>query len=482
MNDSNDSDDATGIAAYLASLLEERLSVIESVYLQSPRNIQIILRRQLGRNLGKKEEGGHQPVCRIQGEQALLEALRLLPFADALFTLARIYDAGHIALCKDYGSAKKGKPHNVHFVRDPCIDVSRLTEGILQDQQKRHDEIRLVTGDGLPNVLEATWIPVATMNFDHLPTLESLSEILPGEVSPGKEYAGIGGGGGSDIISASLVGHLLRRNGKEMDLLVSTRTWRTGSQGKAGSKIGVKREVQHHGGPAMLAGNAIAGTYHITPETSTEGRDLETVPIQHHNNIYIVLDQGEEPDGIPEDEKADLPQQFRAVLSQCSKLDTVIVVDTGGDVFGGDFVGFSTPDQDVRVQRAVAQLRNTYPNLVTAVLAPGVDAPADAPEKAKLAGGKIYKLTAEERDLLLDILSGEYRMDGSDPDRFGKTNLCLQAALKGERGWTCLDLPTHVLDTWDNPWSCFAYVRECMCDLILMPLQDLLPLIDPGAV
>jgi hypothetical protein len=35
------------------------------------------------------------------------------------------------------------------------------------------------------------------------------------------------------------------------------------------------------------------------------------------------------------------------------------------------------------------------------------------------------------------------------------------------------------VNTWENPWSSFAYIRECMSDIILMPLKDLLPLIDP---
>ena len=223
----------------------------------------------------------------------------------------------------------------------------------------------------------------------------------------------------------------------------------------------------------------MGGTYRIKEETYSEGRDLETVPIHRHRDIFIVLDQGEETEEIPEEEKAELTVQFRAVLAQRHPLDTVIVVDTGGDVFGSNSPGFSTPGQDIRVQRAIARLSDVYPNLVTAVLAPGVDAPSDAPEKAEKAGGKVYKPKPEEQALLLALLTREYQMDGSNPSRFGKTSSCLQARLRGERGWTSLNLPKHVVDTWENPWSSFAYIRECVSDIILMPLRELLPLIDP---
>ncbi|EHY58036.1 hypothetical protein HRR83_005104 [Exophiala dermatitidis] len=478
-------DAAADAAAYLAPLLEKPPAAIESEYNKLHRNVQVVLRRQIGTQSQGGARSGRLPLCSVQGEGALLRSLKSTSLTDILFLLARIYDAGHIVICRNLGFAKRGWPHQAGLLQDPCMDVSLLTEEIVKNEYKRNEDIVLVSDDEHPNVLKATWTPICPMSFDHLPTIDSLSKLLPGERSPGRNYAGIGGGGGSDVISASLLGHLLRRNGKEMNLLVSTRTWRTGSQGKEGSRLGIKREVHQHGGPAVLDGKPVAGTYRITPATYTEGRDLETVPIRHHEHVFLVLDQGEEKEtqDIPQDERADLATQFRAVLSQCPDLDTVVVVDTGGDVFGGEkdgLAGFSTPDQDLRVQRAVAGLQHTYPNLVTTVFAPGVDAPADTPDKAKRAGGKVYRLAPEEQTLILDILAKDYGMDGSNPNRFGKTKLCLQAALKGQRGWTCLDLPAHVVDTWDNPWSCFTYIRECMSDVLFVPLLDLLPLIDPG--
>jgi len=365
------------------------------------------------------------------------------------------------------------------LLKQPILEIGGLIPGIIDGAHTVDDDINVSLSDARPGILCATWDVIPAMDFHQLPLLSSLSDLLPGEQSAAHEYAGIGGGGGSDVISASLLGHLLRKSGKEMNLLVSTRTWRTGSQGRAGSKMGVRREIHNHDGPALLHGKIVPGTYRVGKETFSEGRDLETVPFSHHEDIFVVLDQGEEISDFPEDEKAELCLQYEAILGARSRLDTVVIVDTGGDVFGGNSPGFTTPDQDVRAQRAAARLSHLYPNLVTAVLAPGVDAPVDAEEKAEKSGGRRYRPTREEQDLVLHLLVHEYQMDGSNPSRFGKTTLCLQAALRGERGWISLNLPSHVVNTWENPWSSFAFIRECMTDIILMPLTRLLPLIDP---
>ena len=81
----------------------------------------------------------------------------------------------------------------------------------------------------------------------------------------------------------------------------------------------------------------------------------------------------------------------------------------------------------------------------------------NAREKAFKAGGMVYKPTEEKKSMLLDVLANEYRMDGSVPGRFGKTTLALQVRLRGIVGWTSLDLPARVADTWDNPWNSFVY-------------------------
>jgi hypothetical protein len=478
-----DSDDAV-IYNYLASGLQHTVEQVQQAYSTAPRNVRTVLRRQI---LNAVKPTASHPLCSLLDEKRLVKVLGTLPLGQALFTLARIYDAAHVALCKTITAAQKGKPHNEFFRANRRIDLQEFTHQLSQDKTVVEDEIFLQADLDKGKPLRAIWKPLPPMTFDKLPVLDSLSRLLPGEQPlsrppsqpPSRQYAGIGGGGGSDIISASLLGHLLRQHDKEMNLLISTRTWATGSQGKQGSKLGVKREVYNHGGGVRAHGRPVAGTFLVRGDTYAEGRTLEAIPILNHLQIFMVLDQGESTSDIPESDKADLRDQLHAVLDQAkSPIDTVLIIDTGGDVFGADTSGATTPDQDFRVQRAMSSLSSSY-DLVTAVMSPGVDAPIDAPQKAFEAGGMVYKLSQEEKSMLLDLLVNRYKMDGSDPSRFGKTTLALQARLRGVVGWTSLDLPEHVVDTWENPWTGFVYIRDCMSDIIFMPTTKLLPLIEP---
>ena len=460
---------------YIGARLHSSVKDTTRAYNKAARNVRAVLRRQILNTIRPTPD---RPVCTFLDEEGFMEALGTIPLEVGLLTVARLYDEAHVTLCKSLAAARKGQTHNEEFRRDRKVDLRILTNEFLEDKSVVNDQILLEMDPTRNNVLNAIWKPVVPMSFDNLPRLESLSDLLPTERSACKEYAGIGGGGGSDIISASLLGRLLRLCGKRMDLLISTRTWATGSQGKAGSKMGVKREVYKHGGQALLEnGKPVPGTFRVRTETHAEGRDLEAIPIAHHARIYMVLDQGESASDITESDKADLPDQFQAVLSQAEhKIDTVLTVDTGGDVFGADTTN-TTPDQDLRVQAAISTLASSY-NLITVVVAPGVDAPASAPQIAARAGGMVYTPSEQEKQMLLHILADEYKMDGSIPSRFGKTTLSLQARLKGKLGWHSMDLPEYVVDTWENPWNSFVYIRECMEDIVLMPTVGLLPLIE----
>ncbi|KAJ9615447.1 hypothetical protein H2200_001522 [Cladophialophora chaetospira] len=475
LQDADNVDDA--LISSLSARLRHQVEDVERTYQSGPRNVRTVLRRQHVNTVNPNRD---RPICELLGEQQLLKVLGLLSTAHALFTLARIMDESHVTLCRAMAAARKGEVYYDSFLRSPCVDVRVLADQIRQFERVIDDQIVLEAASKDTSLLIARWQRVPPMTFDNLGRLSSLGEVLPGEQSHSREYAGIGGGGGSDIISASLIGLLLRRQNKEMNLLISTRTWTTGSQGKQGSKLGIKREVYNHGGAAEAKGRPVAGTFRVKDKTTAEGRDLETIPLPYHHQIFMVLDQGESRAQISQNDQANLTDQFAAVLHQAEEcIETVIIVDTGGDVFGADTNGTTTPDQDYRVQKAMSPLTSQY-NLVTAVVAPGVDAPNDAPRKAYEAGGMVYKPTEDEKRFLLDFLVSKYRMDGSDPNRFGKTTLALQARLRGVVGWTSLDLPTYVVDTWENPWNSFVYIRECMSDIIFMPTTELLPLIEPA--
>ncbi|KIW65171.1 hypothetical protein PV04_07452 [Phialophora macrospora] len=475
LQDADSVDDA--LISSLSARLRHQVEEVERAYRTGHRNVRTVLRRQYVNTIHPSPD---HPLCELLGEEQLLKMLGLLSATIALFTLARVYDECHATLCRALAAGRRGESGYDSFRRNPCVDLRVLADQIRQLEEAVHDQIVLEATSKDSSLLTARWHRLPPMTFDNLPRLHSLADILPGERSKSHEYAGVGGGGGSDIISASLIGHLLRGQHKEMNLLISTRTWTTGSQGKKGSKLGIKREVYNHGGTVEAQGRPVAGTFRVSEFTTAEGRDLEAIPLPFHRQIFMVLDQGESKAQISQHDQADLTEQFGAVLRHADRpIETVIIVDTGGDVFGADTNGTTTPDQDYRVQKAMGRLVPEY-NLVTAVVAPGVDAPTDAPRKAFEAGGMVYKPKEDEKKMLLDLLVSKYRMDGSDPNRFGKTTLALQARLRGLVGWTSLDLPTYVVDTWENPWNSFVYIRECMSDIIFMPTTDLLPLIEPA--
>ena len=468
------------------------------------KNVRTVLKRQYK---ALKDKSKERPVCQLEAEDRFCVSLRKLSERDSLYTLARVYDHAHVVLCKT-SALKKGIL--------PKFDLSNLARKLEEDNTCIKDRIVSHNTGSNHESFIPEWQAVFEMSFDHLKKLNKLSDTLPGEESKSQKYAGIGGGGGSDVISAALIGKLLERQNKEMNLLVSTRTWDTGSQGKNGSKIGVKREVTNHAGYAAIDQQGVGGTYRITAATTAEGRDLEAIPLQSESTkkesstgkkqVYMILDQTLARSTIEDKERATLERQIEAVLAQepevqalmivalgalneksnvnaskstdkPTKIDTVVSVDTGGDVFGAKDDGSTTPDQDYRVQKAITNL-NPKQNLVTAVVAPGVDAPDDAPDKAFRADGMVYKLDSEERLLLLQTLK-EYQMDGSNENRFGKTTLALQASLRGEYGWRSLNLPEYVVNTWENPWSSFVNIQRCMSDIIFMPTKKLLPVISP---
>ena len=120
------------------------------------------------------------------------------------------------------------------------------------------------------------------------------------------------------------------------------------------------------------------------------------------------------------------------------------------------------------------------------MLAPGVDAPCDAPEKAFKAGGQVYKPTLEERQEMVRILVNEYHMDGSEPDKVPRSVWQDQSSL------TSPPERSRGLGLSRPPGICDQHVEESMEQLRLhqtvheryhlhAAAWDLLPLIDPDA-
>ncbi|KAK7919839.1 hypothetical protein LTR80_012129, partial [Exophiala xenobiotica] len=193
----------------LATQLQHPPADVEKAFHSAPQNVCMVLRRQYFHTVDPKPE---RPVCKLQSERELFAALTVLPLELALFTLARLYDECHITLCKALAAVRGGRSHNERFRQRPSVELGPLCHRLTSQPDAMSDQIVLQATSNENVHMEAVWKPVVPMAFDHLPKLQSLSGLLPGEQA------------------SSQLGHLLQRHGKQMDVLMSTRTWATGSQ------------------------------------------------------------------------------------------------------------------------------------------------------------------------------------------------------------------------------------------------------------
>lgn len=266
---------------------------------------------------------------------------------------------------------------------------------------------------------------------------------------PGKRMAFIGIGGGSDCIQAAVMALL---SDKE-SCVISIRTQKPMSQDGKGNHD-PQRTVSGHGG------EIIPGVYLMTAETTGSGRFLEHIPASSIPT-YLVIDRH---DGL-------LAQQIEAALVHFGAVDTVVAVDTGGDCLyrtRTTNVSIATPDQDIDSLRAIALLKEK--TLISCVIANGIDSPPYADDILKGAEARQYFFNTDEKRRILDLYAA-FRMDGSDPARYGKTPFAWQAALKGVRGNTILPLPDKVVNDPVNPWNPHIVITDDMEGFHLMDVR-----------
>ncbi len=360
------------------------------------------------------------------------------PNADIVegFTvLARVFQEARIA--------KKGMDSNGVFTVMAALLAKIASEDpdLLQQQNIRLKRL----GDDAETVLENT-AAVDIMKFD---ALTSLAEI------PGNRIVPIGIGGGSDCIQASMLGQLLKQSGKECPAVISVRTQSTGSQGN-GSVVGEPRIVEGHGGEIS------PGVYKILPNTTGTGRFLESIP-SVESPVYLIIEQP----GL------ELSSQIDSALAAVGEVDTVIGVDTGGDALYstvGHDESLATPDQDLRSLEAIANLTSAVRKL-SCEIAVGVDTPQNGEEVLLRAGAVYHQPTSAEALSVLDKYK-EWQMDGSNNDRFGKTSLAWQEALRGKLGIRSLNLPMNVVLDDNNPWNPFVYIQPSTRALFFMNIAS----------
>ncbi len=349
-----------------------------------------------------------------------------------LTTLARIYQKARII--------QKATNKNGVFT----VMAKQVAEAAADPHGLENKEFDLQkVGDGA----EVKISDKPSINSEAFPHMMNLQEL------PGNRIGVIGIGGGSDGIQAALLSQMLAGSSKQTPFVISVRTSKTGSVGSSG-RAGESRTVENHGGEIF------PGVFRVLPQSTGSGRFLENLPAGEVP-MFIVTDY----------QNGTLAQQIQAVVNHVGGVDTVVALDTGGDALYPSVQterARATPDQDLRVLNTLSQFNNL--KLLTAIVATGIDSPPDAQFTLQRAGAQYYEPSKNQERYVL----GKYRtwqMDGTNPNRYGKTSLAWQYALRDQTGIVSLPIPTEVVLDRNNPWDPFVTIQESMKGIFFMDLK-----------
>ncbi len=369
------------------------------------------------------------------------EALEL-----GLITLARIFQESRVYLKKRSGSG-------VFTVNIESIAAAAGKD--FSQLRTKNIKLKAVGLGSSAELVEKTAIDAAI--FPKLADLRNL---------PGKRIAVVGIGGGSDGIQAAMLGKLFEAQGKDVACVVSVRTSTTGSQGGK-TAIGSARTVQNHGGFV----NGDTGVVRIKSDSTGEGRFVENIPAEE-KKVFLVLDPDETSDPILR--RQTIMSRIQSALAESGGVDAIYAVDTGGDALYSASTGLdgakATPDQDLRVLAALHGLSSKY-QVMSVEIAAGVDSPKNAETVLTAAKAQYYEPTTTESAGILDQYIA-WRMDGTDEERYGKTPLAWQAALRGQFGMQVLPLPTRIVIDPKNPWITIFRIDPSMRGIFFMNIED----------
>lgn len=421
---------------------------VKEVWRQLPSNVRVILIHELGRN--GTDDGW--AILPYYAPAMLANLLRSMyahghhsAFSEALqtglLTLARLYQEARIHL--------RGRTGNGVFT---CMASALARMAASAPHSLAVHDIRLhPQGDDA----EVELIPFPCIDESLFPAMDSLAAL------PGSTFIVGGMGGGSDVVQAAHLASLLQQAGKQVKGIFSVRTQQTGSQDKDGKSGQVRTPLN----ATFIA----EGVYRMQPDTFMQGRTLEPLVAEKYPTYLILLTQGAEPS-----------PQLRSLIAHLGGADTLLGVDTGGDsLFSHHTSELSrfSPDQDITVVRAIGDLKEI--KTLSALIATGVDAPADAEEKLLAAGAEYFSPSAHQANAILKQYKA-WGMDGSHTERYGKTALAWQKALANELGMQTLDLPRHVVLNHHNPWNPFVYVQPCFRGIFFMQVSAHLNAINPS--
>lgn len=430
----------TRICCMLRVASKEVAQNVKQIFETLPKNTKAILESDLNKNGvddGYATLVYYAPALLVNlqkkfGEKdpatALDNALRL-----GLKAMARVFQEARIA-------TKKRTGNGVFTVMADSMAKAASENPDLLEQPM---ELRAVGDDA-----EVKFQPPVDIDLTQFKKLEDLAQL------PGHKVALIGIGGGSDCVQAAMVSKLFTAAGKECPCVISIRSNKTGSQSMTG-EMGEQRLVENHGGEIF------AGVYLMKPDTTGSGRFVENVPAADIPTYLIVETQG-----------VSTTEQINAVLAQVGGVDTVVGVDTGGDALFGtstDEVARSTPDQDLRSLKAIAQLSGV--TKLTCEVAVGVDSPIDAEAILQKANASYFEPTAEQSAQILNQYQ-QWEFDGSVEGKYGKTALAWQDSLKGAQGMHELQLPTSVVLDAANPWNPYVRLQPATKGLFVADLES----------
>lgn len=459
----------------IANIRSESYFTVVSVYHSLEPGFRLVFERELCLSHHDLAEGDHKGkrALQLSGYEELVKAVR--SSEDALTVLARLLEQGRVEAVKLANSAPTGQ----HAVEPLVVDVSDLVEYA--------DEIAGLNinlrDHGL--ALVATARNPTRIDFHRIEEIKSLKDVHThsklGLKQPLSSCAFLGGGGGSDVIQAAALAHLLKQANPEMKVpvIISTR-----SRYCKSTSAGKKRSVcdgNDNPDPEHNLLDSANGDLKIETSHRGNGRFVEDTIAADFENVRLVVDD--------KSEKRQLVRQ-RYIGAIGKGVDSMIIMDTGGDVLAGmnSPTGQQAPDQDLRTQLTTAEIADAQKlSAIVAIAALGVDAPVYAQQNLEQCEAVYYSFTDEDRQFLTHLYS-EWHFDGSTenlkthPERYGKTPFAMLASFKlkpGESGYHALPLPESVINDFDNPWTCITWITPEMACLVLANQAKLLSVLVP---
>ena len=462
------------LSKYLAELREERFSLVLGVYTELELGFRLVFERELCLKydqLTREDHKGKRPL-RLVGHETLVQAVSSIE--GTLKVLARLLEKGRIEAVKAANKAEKGR----HATKPLMIDVSKLVADANQSHQK--DIVLSHFGPGV----EASWVAPLNIGFDKMEEIGSLKDLHAhqklGLMRSLNLCAFLGGGGGSDVIQAAAVAKLFEKANPIMKVLavISIRTLYSKST-SAGEKRSIWQESDKSNPKSNLLDSA-NGDLKIEPYHRGNARFVEDAIAGDFSNVRLVID----------DKSQNMLRRSRYEGAIGNDVDSMIIIDTGGDVLGGmnPSAAKKTPHQDCRTQLATSQIATAKNlNVIVAIAALGVDAPADAQKKLEASKAVYYKFTDGDKQYLTGLyekwhFNGSTKNLNSFPEHYGKTPFAMLASFKlkpDERGFHALPLPESVINDFGNPWACITWITPEMSYLVLANQANLLSVIAP---